>query len=361
MNKGDFKLPLHPNSLSVAAKTVLTVIATFLMTLCGVWNMLGIAANNGTVLMLTGMLSMLVYFIVGGICALLVLEAPRLAGVPPIISFVFIMAFFGIMNGGFRVAFLADALMSLFPAVGGAILAIAMKRGAKRSGAILASSMGTGIFAALVLILSVYLAGGVIDGESLISVVDQARVNLIESFEAQLEILKTELPDYDLSSLDVEGTVNGVFNMLPAMLVLVFNAIAFFSNLSLLALLRILDLYHKLERSDIEFKVSPVTAGVFAVSYIMAVVLAASDNVALAVFDNLSMILMPALAVVGLMDSLPRKDGNTVRVGCFPLILSGVLMMFFPSLGVLVLAIFGTFYTLRAAWMNVKNKKEDNK
>ena len=121
--------------------------------------------------------------------------------------------------------------------------------------------------------------------------------------------------------------------------------------------MRILALYHKLKKADTEFKVSIVTAVLYAASYLLTVVTVGDDSPAYAVFDNISTILMPALAVVGLMECLPKRDGASVRVGCFPLILSGSLMMFLPALGVLVLSFFGTFYIIRDEFK--KHKKDE--
>lgn len=356
-NRGDFKLPLHPNSLSNTAKVFLTMTASFLMLVCSIFNMFGITANSPTVIMLAAVLSMLVYFIVGGICALLVLEASKLAPVPPIVTFVLTLLLFGVINGGVNSAMLSDALLSLFPSVGGTAMALAMKKGAGRTSAILVSSVSTGVFVAAVCVLSVYLAGGSVSGASISSAIDSARASFVEMFEEQIAVFEKEMPEYDFSGLDIEGSVNGIFNRLPAMIVLAFNVTAFFSNLSLLALMRILDLYHKLKKADTEFKVSIVTAVLYAASYLLTVVTVGDDSPAYAVFDNISTILMPALAVVGLMECLPKRDGASVRVGCFPLILSGSLMMFLPALGVLVLSFFGTFYIIRDEFK--KHKKDE--
>lgn len=358
MNGEARKIPVRSESLSGTAKALLTVIASFCMTFCGAWNLLGIASGDIRLLTLVGLLSMLVYFAVGGICTLLALEAPRLAPIPALVSFTVTFGLFTALNGGFRVIILAAALLSVFPTLGGAILAVTMRNGVKRPSAILASSVGTGIFTAAVLVLSVYLAGGVLSGESITAIVEGARTSLIEFFELQLETIKNKLPEYDVSAIEPVTMVNGIFNLLPALIVFVLNAIAFFSQLSLLALLRLFGLYHKLERTDIEFKVSPVTAAVFAVSFILSMVLSPNLGVALAVLDNLSMILMPAMAVVGLMGSLPRREGNTVKVGCFPLLLSGSLMMFMPALAMVVLAVFGTVYTFMELFSTLKKERQ---
>ncbi len=355
-NKGDFELPIHPDTLSKGAKLFLTVISSALMGICGYCLLIGITSNDLGLLSSAVLLGYFLGFITGGICALLVLEAPKLAPLPPLLSFVFILVYFIARSGGFRVAFLFGALFSLLPFVLGLVLALAMKKDINRVGAILASAIGAGVFFLVILTFSVYLAGGVINGEVLISLVEQMREGMNEYFEAQLLFMKENFPQYDVSSIDPAALANGVINLLPATVVLCFSVAAFFSNLSLLALLRIYDLYHKTEPRDREFKVSVVTAVVFAAAYLLSAFLA--DSPALAVLDNVYMILMPPMAVAGLMSCLPRREGNTVKIGCLPLVISVPLIFILPGVGIFLLAFFGTFFTIKEA-VSMQKKKSD--
>ncbi len=356
LNKDDLELPIHPDSLSKVAKGVVTVLASFLMAACGTCITFGFLSDDFSILLFAAIFSFFVYLAVSGMCALLVLEAPKLAPVPAVLSFLFVIGFFIITMGGFRVAFLFGALLSLFPFVAGLSLALAMKKGLGRTSAILVCAICSGIFVFFAFVVSFYLAGGTISGEALGSLVDQVRSELCSYFDSQLIWMKENFPQYNISDIDPVSLSNGIINLLPSTVALCFSSVAFFSNLSLLALLRIFDLYHKLSETDKIFKVSIVTAVVFALSYIMSVVLADADSTALAVFDNLSIILMPAMAVTGLMYCLPRRQGNMVKVGCFPLFISFSLIFTVPVLGMFVLAFFGTFYTIREA---ISAKKKD--
>lgn len=356
-NKGNFELPIHPDSLSKGAKAFLTVASAVLMALCGYCLLVGITANDFNLLSTSALLGFFLYFIIGGVSALLVLEAPRLAFLPPILSFAFVLSFFIVQSGGFRVAFLFGALFSLLPFVFGLSLALAMKKAINRTGAIVISALSGGIFVLIILVGCVYLAGGIINGEALLSLVDQLREGMHEYFDAQLLLIKENFPQTDVSGIDPAVLANGIINMLPATIVLYFSIAAFFTNLSLLALLKIYDLYHKTELHDREFKVSVVTAVVFAVSYLLAAFL--EDSSALAVLDNLYMILMPPMAVTGLMYCLPRREGNAVKVGCFPLVISVPLIFILPGIGIFLLALFGTIFTIKEAVL--KNKKKSYK
>ena len=355
-NNGNFKLPIHPDSLSKGAKAFLTLVSAVLMALCGYCLLVGITANDINLLSSAALLGFFLFFVVGGMSALLVLEAPRLAPLPPILSFAFVFAYFIASTGGFRVAFLFGSLYSLLPFVFGLFLALAMKKGVNRTGAILSSALAGGVFVLALSILSVYLAGGKIEGGALLSFVEQLREGMREYFDAQLLMIKENLPQYDISGIDAVALSNGIINLLPATIVLYFSVTAFFSQLTLLALLRIYDLYHKLEARDKEFKVSVITAIVFALSYLLSAFLA--DSPALAVLDNLYMILMPPMAVVGLMSCLPSRQGKTLKIGCFPLVISVPLIFILPGVGIFLLAFFGTISTIKEAVL--KNKKKSN-
>ncbi len=355
-NKGDFELPIHPDTLSKGAKAFLTIASAVLMALCGYCLLVGITANDFNLLSSAALLGFFLCFIIGGISALLVLEAPRLAPLPPILSFASVLSYFILSSGGFRIAFLLGALFSLLPFVLGLFLALAMEKGMNRTGAILSSALGGGIFVLVIFVGCVYLAGGVISGEALLSLVDQLREGMREYFDAQLLMIKENFPQTDVSSIDPVSLANGIINLLPATIVLYFSIAAFFTSLSLLALLKIYDLYHKTEPHDREFKVSAVTAAVFGISYLLSAFLA--DSPALAVLDNLYMILMPPMAVVGLMSCLPRREGNAVKVGCFPLVISIPLIFILPGVGILLLAIFGTVSTIKEAVSKSKKKSQ---
>lgn len=353
---GDFPPPAPktpPEKLSTAAKAALTVGTTFFMIMCGVWNYLGTVFDDAVVFMGAGMLSMLVYIILGGACALICLDSPRLALVPPSVSVVSVFAISAAVSG-LGASLVPNALMSLFPFVGGLIIAVSMKKGAKRSGAILAAALGLAVFCVAVLLLNLFIWDISLRDIDLIAIIDSARKSFIEAMELRMGEM-AELYGSEISDIDIEGAVNGVFNLLPSMLILTFASAAFFSQLSLLALCRIFGLYHKLEKKDTEFEVTAVTAIVFALSEVLALVFAARDSVYLAVFNNLSTILLPALAVVGLMSVLPKKEGNMVKVGCFPLMLFVSLVFFATDLAILFLAVVGTVDTLKK---NFKSSKK---
>lgn len=341
--------PAPPEKLSGASRAALTVGATFFMVLCGVWNLFGAMMGDALVFMGAGMLSMLVYIILGGICALLCLDCPRIAFLPPVISFTAVLLISFAFGGG-----VGNALLTLFPFICGLIIAVSMKKGAKRTGAILSAAVGLALFCAAVLVINIYLSGAELGEIDVVAALDNARQNFIGAMELQMAEM-TEIYGNEIANIDIEGTVNGVFNLLPAMIVLTFSAVAFFSQLSLLALCRICNLYHKLEKKDTEFEVTAVTAVVFAVSEVLSMIFSASDSVYLAVFNNISSILLPALAVVGLMSVLPKKEGNMVKVGCFPLIIFAFLAFYAADLAFLFLAVIGTVGTIKK---NFKKPKE---
>ena len=352
-----FAPPPPPEKLTTLAKLLFVVISSVMMILSGIWNMIGVESKNASILMLAGMLSMLVYIVIGGMCALLTLDSPRLSPLPPIVAFACVLCVFGAAKG-FSPAALCDALFVVFPAVVGIIIAASMRLGAKRTGAIVAAAIGGGLFTIGAIFLAVFLSGETVSAADILKFVDELRLSMVEMMKEKSAEF-SELYGYDFSTVDIEGAVNGAFNLLPAMFALIFSLVAFFSQLSLLALCRICNLYHKLEKKDTEFKVSAVTAVVFAVSYILSIFMTMGGSVAQAVAENLSMILLPALAMVGFSSVLPKREGNMIKVGCFPLVAVIGLLMFATSIAIVVLAFMGVWVTIksaRAEWRENKSK-----
>ena len=307
--------------------------------------------------LLVSFYTMICYVVVGGFSAMTLLDTPRLALIAPLTAFAAVFGVSSAIAGGASASILGAALLALFPFVCGTAIAVAMKNGAKRTGAILTGAVVSGFFCAVVIALSEYLMSGSISLSALGETIDATREQTIKLLGEQLAELGSSYP-IDLASLDIEGMVNGVFNILPAIAVLIFAVISFFAQLTLLALGKVMNVYHKFEKKDTEFTLSAVTAILFAVSYIGSVLMSESDSAALAVMDNLSLILMPPLALKGLLLILPRKEGNTVRVGCFPLVFLAFLVAFAPSLAVLFLAIWGAYLIIKEAVVSSKNSKK---
>ncbi len=357
MNTGDFKnsgasaesisvYPL-PDKLGGGARAALVIAASVFMLLSGLWNVIGFASGDAVLFTGVLVLSFLVYIILGGICALLALECPRLAILPPLVAFLGSLGVSSLM-GGISPSAVLSSLFSVFPALCGFIIAVSMKKGAKRTGAILSAAIGLGVFSTGLLLLSAAFSGQNIGLSHITAAIDSARAAFIEAMQETYAKL-SEIYGNDISGMDIELAVNSVFNLLPAIICTMFMTVAFFSQLSLLALCRICGLYHKLEKKDTEFSLSVITALVFAVSYLMSIILSSGDSAALAVFDNLGMMLQPGLAVVGLMSVLPKREGNMLRVGCFPLVAVFLLLTFAPAIAFVLLSVMGTFETFKAA------------
>ncbi|MBQ8005732.1 MAG: hypothetical protein IJ303_05420, partial [Clostridia bacterium] len=358
MNTGNFKnsgasaepisvYPL-PDKLGGGARAALVIAASVFMLLSGLWNVIGFASGDAVLFAGVLVLSWLVYIILGGICALLWLDCSKVAFLPPAVAFLGSLGVSFLIGGRMSYSAFFISLFSIFPALCGFIIAVSMKKGAKRTGAILSAAIGLGLFSTGLLILSAAFSGQNIGLSHITATIDSARAAFIEAMQTTSAKL-SEIYGNDISGMDIELAVNSVFNLLPAIICTMFMTVAFFSQLSLLALCRICGLYHKLEKKDTEFSLSVITALVFAVSYLMSIILSSGDSAALAVFDNLGMMLQPALAVVGLMSVLPKREGNMLRVGCFPLVAVLLLLTFAPAIAFVLLSVMGTFETFKAA------------
>lgn len=355
---GGKNIPRYPQNLSKKQRAFFVVGATLFMLICSVINIFGLSSGDSVALIGSGTLSMLVYIMVGGVCALLVLDCPKLAAIPPLLSLVASLVIFFVQNGKLTSVGVLGAVQSLFPAICGVIIAVSMKRGARRSGAILAGAVGLALFTVALFTVGSLLEGQSIGVEYLLAAIEEARQGLIASMTEMAPELSETL-GYDVSGLDFESVVNSVFNILPALVILTFTISAFVAQLSLLALCRICGIYHKLEKKDTEFSVTPITALIYAITALLGFFIPDGQGAAAAVLENLNIILMPALALVGLMSFLPRREGNVVRIGCFPLVILVILLMTAPIIAILLLSAVGAFGTLKRALKLRKNNKSN--
>ncbi len=345
MNQNNIPNKAEKKVLSRASALSLSFVAALIIILSGVWNLIGVSMSDAIALTMSGMLSMLVYVIAGGMCALLFLDFGKYLSAAAAISFLGVLAP-SLLAKLPPAMSLMNALLSLFPVVCGVIIAMSMKKGARRTEAIVSAAAGTGLYTIAVILLSVFLSGQRLDAAELISAIDFIREEMIRTTEFQSVEIASEY-GYDLSAVDVEALVNSVFNLLPSMLILVFVFGAFFSQLSLLALSRLCGVYENLENKDTEFKITKITAAVYSAAYVLTVFIPTGSNIAGAVSENLSMVLMPGLALYGFMSVLPRREGSMIRIGCLPLAGIAALLLFSPMLAYPVLSFMGVMLAFR--------------
>ena len=251
-----------------------------------------------------------------------------------------------------------SVIESLSPVAVGFALYVSVKRKMRRTGAIVFASTVSALLWLVLICLSIYYSYGSLDESTVLSLIDELRLSMTASLDEQFAALSELYGTSVLADFSAEALVNSVFNVLPAIFTILLTV-------SLYIIQRLLFLcysaFHLKDRFTPEmktFEVSAPCAVIFAVCYLMSVILYSNKGPAKAVFDNLSMILEPGLAVTGLLSLLPKRDGNMVRIGCFPI--AALIIVFFisQSMALLLLAVIGTVFTIKKAYLAAKNGQD---
>lgn len=347
------KKPEPQTDLSGGKKAALLALSSLLMLACGAMNMFGALSSYPEALLGAFIISALIYIVVGGAVALLAKFSLALSFIPCAVSLVGTLLLGGAVSGGINNVHIAFALLSLFPAVGGIAIALSMKKGAKRSTSILIAALALGVFTLAIILGLLTVSGASLSLDTFIEELDRIRLSFIASTEAQAKEI-AELYGVDPKIIDAEEMINSVFNTLPAASLLVFALSAFFSQLSMLAFSRICGVYGALDKKDTEFSVSPTTSLMFGIVFIIFM-FCSELNTFTVVVQNLLILLEWPLALIGLRSILPRRVGNMVRVGCFPLAMTAFLFVTSPDIAVLFLAVIGSFGGIKQFFKDIKD------
>ena len=125
--------------------------------------------------------------------------------------------------------------------------------------------------------------------------------------------------------------------------------------------LRVLTAWNTLSRVPLRIgamTVSPIAAGLFLFSYIAGAF--ASGGVFGTVCENLSIVLQPALVLVGVGALMGKPGGKRSKFSTALLIVALLLLFNYPSLALLLAATVGAIRILLAAFA-MRGKREDNK
>ena len=208
-----------------------------------------------------------------------------------------------------------------------------VKTKAGRVGAICRISAGICAVALLAFLCAVYSAHGDITLTACKSVIDSAKVTVSDTLAAAAHEMESILgADATLVNIDstIDYAVGIVFNVLPAVLIICANLIAYILH-SMILSIEYVTLEDKKEALPMmSFEMSIVSAIVFLISLVLSFVLI-SDKTALygAVAENLMLILVPGLiltALAGLRAFAMRKGpsclGTIVYMGAIFMIAS---------------------------------------
>ncbi len=339
-----------PPVLTQASRNNIVIFASIAMALCAMMNIPGALASDRSAqpIIMSLIMSVLLGVISGGMTVMLMHNAPKLVWIPALIPLIPFIIFTAAKPEKLVLAVIG-LLLSLYPIVSGMSMYIAMRKKISRTGTIIVSAACTGSYTALILLFYAYFCGMISSDSSLSDMISSARNALIGIMNESNEML-TETMGYTLGAEDIELVVNEFFNILPSTVLIIFLGSSFFTHLSFLALSQICGLLGTLPTSYTEFKVSRIGAVIFIASYALSAFADASSPI-YAVAVNISSLLLYPLALVGFTGVLPRRTGNIVRVGCFPLGTVMLLLVFAPFLAIPVLAFVG-------AWSSLKKEKK---
>jgi hypothetical protein len=191
------------------------------------------------------------------------------------------------------------------------------------------------------ILLSVYRLLGTLDPAALLEAVEAARLSLIESIssaeipEGLNEETLAEVKEM-LSYANVENMVNSAFNLIPAFFVIAVNLMATVAQSLQHASLRAFGFEKSVSARVTVFRMSLVSCLVFFVAYVVALLEGtATSTLAGTVAQNVYIILMPGLALAGMLritSGLVRKGARGMGCLFFLVILIPCLFLFAPFL-----------------------------
>lgn len=240
---------------------------------------------------------------------------------------------------------LLGSLAALIPFPPMVVLALATRHsagkedGLTRVGVICVTSLTLGVSLGAMILFSVYRLLGTLEPSALMEALDAARHSLVERItsaeipEGLKEETVAELKEM-LTYANAENTVNSVFNLLPALFVVAVNLMTTVAQSIQHASLHAFGFEKSITTRVKAFRMSLISCLVFFVAYVVALLEGtATSTLAGTVAQNIYIILMPGLALAGMLRitaGLVRK--GTRGMGClfFLVILIPCLFLFAP-------------------------------
>ena len=205
--------------------------------------------------------------------------------------------------------------------------------------------------------LAVFYLKGWGDPNPIVAFVDEFRANYVRLYEALLLPYAEQGVLVGISEEDLKNAAALLGNILPGLYLALCATYAF---AMWRMLLRLLQTWHSLPRIPLRIAVltvSPLAAGLFAASYLIA---ALANSAAPTLFGtvclNLSLTLIPGLALVGFTSLLPRGKQRS----CLSTLIAiglGAMLWVRPDLSFILSAYIGSFHILAARLFHRKGEK----
>lgn len=218
------------------------------------------------------------------------------------------------------------ALIACVPFPAALVLALGTRssagkeNGMTRVSVICATSLTLGVSLAAIALWFIYRALGTLSPAALIEQLNRFRAYIVDTLvNVKFEYGTSVTYPLQGKETEVQNIVNGMINTLPATLVVLINITATFSQMLALSGLRAYGFGASLSPRVQHFRISPVSAAVFLLSWIVALV-AVGDNdsstMVGTVAENIFTVLMPGLAVSGISRFLAYMARRGARLGC---------------------------------------------
>ncbi len=253
------------------------------------------------------------------------------------------------------------ALLSCIPFPASLVLALGTRssagkeNGMTRVGVICATSLALGLSVAAVAMWFLYRALGTLSPAALIEQIDRFRTYLVDTLvNMKFEYGTTVTYPLQGKEAEVQNIVNGMINTLPGTLVVLVNITATLSQMLAFSGLRAYGFGASLTKRVQHFRLSPVSAAVFLLSWIVALV-AVGDNASSTligtVAENIFTVLMPGLAVSGISRFFAYMAKRGAHLGC------GFFLIFFiPCLIAYIPTVIATLESLVSVFGPLFNK-----
>ncbi len=299
--------------------------------------------------MQAGLVVALVFAVAEGSVLIALLPTDRLALLPiiPVVAYAIAAAVSRDLVGAVAVLVPVPAAITL--AVGTRNSA-AREDGLTRTGVICATTLALGLSLGAMITLSLYRHLGSLSAEALLAALDELR----EAYITQITSL--ELPEGATEEMkqlitreSATNIVNSTFNIMPAIAVVTVLILSTVTQLIQHAAL--IAFGHKESLTDRvrAYKISLIAGVVFVIAYFVAMSTASgSSTLAGTVAENISIILLPGLALAGLVrlvQSLTRKGAR--GMGCmFYIILLAPCLLFIAPPVLAFVEVIGHIWTL---------------
>lgn len=260
--------------------------------------------------------------------------------------------------GCFLIAFVASALITgdtitsaaMLPfALCALLLAVALAKGMRRASAICLVAAGLLVGYALIAVVGIYRFGGQISTEMLSALVDEAYTIMLEAFRESTALLEEEMRA--MMTVEVfNAAFDSMLCTLPAGCIIVISVMAFLAH-ALSFMLSVATGYaEKIPEASRPFVLSPVTAILYVVSFLLMIFapyMGDSSGLLLLTAQNMTLILMPALLLVGALGIYGFLAQNK---GCLNIwVILGIILLVVYTRGILLypISFIGVYLTFR--------------